>query len=188
MPTRSFRWLVVAACLSVVGLISGTVFLAATSDDSSLLRVGFDDDTAQEDTFEDGFDDDGEREDEPFDYGDDEDLDFLYDECDAGDLEACDELYYESPSNSAYEDFGSTCGDREDDLYGECAAELGGELDEEESGEDPELDLGDLRDACAAGDMEACDELYFDSPVGSDEEEFGSTCGGRQDETNGDCA
>ena len=44
-------------------------------------------------------------------------------------------------------------------------------------GDDPALDA--LWDACAAGDGEACDDLYFQSPIGSEYEEFGDTCGGR---------
>ena len=171
-----------AACLSVVGLVGATVFLAATSDESSFLGVGFDDDSAQEDDVEDDFEDDFD--DEPFAYGDDEDLDFLYDECDEGAFDACDELYYASPEGSEYESFGSTCGDREDDLFGDCAVELEEDFDDEEQ----DADLDALHDACADGDMEACDELYFESPVGSDEEEFGSTCGGREEETTGDCS
>jgi hypothetical protein len=51
-----------------------------------------------------------------------------------------------------------------------------------------DADLRALHDACDDGDMAACDELYFEAPIGSDEEEFGSTCGGRRDDTNGDCA
>ena len=37
-----------------------------------------------------------------------------------------------------------------------------------------------LVDACTEGDMGACDRLYRTSPVGSDEETWGDTCGGRQ--------
>lgn len=42
-------------------------------------------------------------------------------------------------------------------------------------GDDPALDA--LWDDCAAGDMAACDELYWSSPVGSDYEDFGENCG-----------
>ena len=44
-------------------------------------------------------------------------------------------------------------------------------------GDDPELDA--RYDACAAGDSVACDDLYINSPAGSDYEQFGGTCGGR---------
>jgi hypothetical protein len=44
-------------------------------------------------------------------------------------------------------------------------------------GDDPVLD--GLWDACASGDGEACDDLYFDSASGSEYERFGLTCGDR---------
>lgn len=44
-------------------------------------------------------------------------------------------------------------------------------------GGDAALDA--LYEACADGDMQACDDLYLDSPWGSEYEEFGDTCGGR---------
>lgn len=46
-------------------------------------------------------------------FGDDPVLDELYLDCEAGDLAACDELYFQSPLGSAYEEFGATCGGRE---------------------------------------------------------------------------
>jgi hypothetical protein len=30
--------------------------------------------------------------------------------------------------------------------------------------------------------MAACDDLYYETPVGSEEERIGSTCGGRSEE------
>ncbi|WP_454048817.1 DUF4190 domain-containing protein [Cellulomonas sp. Marseille-Q8402] len=39
--------------------------------------------------------------------------------------------------------------------------------------------LDDLRADCTSGVMQACDDLYYESEVGSDDEEFGRTCGGR---------
>lgn len=64
----------------------------------------------------------------PCDYGDDPQLDQLWDDCAAGDGEACDDLYYESPFGSAYEAYGNTCGDRGfefscADAYGSTASE-----------------------------------------------------------------
>ena len=44
-------------------------------------------------------------------------------------------------------------------------------------GSDPTLDA--LWDDCAEGDGAACDYLYFRSPIGSDYESFGDTCGRR---------
>ncbi|MFH5821634.1 hypothetical protein [Georgenia sp. AZ-5] len=44
-------------------------------------------------------------------------------------------------------------------------------------GSDPYLD--ELWDACADGDAQACDDLYNESPLFSEYEEFGDTCGYR---------
>ena len=37
----------------------------------------------------------------------------------------------------------------------------------------------DLADECFDGDFEACDTLFLQTPVDSDFEAYGSTCGGR---------
>jgi Protein of unknown function (DUF2510) len=50
-----------------------------------------------------------------------------------------------------------------------------------------EDDLEALEDACADGDFEACDDLYFAAEVGSDLEDFGSTCGGTAEPQQGSC-
>jgi len=44
-------------------------------------------------------------------------------------------------------------------------------------GDDPELDA--LWDACEAGDDAACSDLFWQSPIGSEYESFGSSCAGR---------
>ena len=122
-------------------------------------------------------------------YGDDPVLDELYDACRDGDLVACDDLYAQSPYGSEYERFGSTCGDTEEETWGTCEwLEEDWEWDDpdewqEEEWEEPE-DYGDdpyldgLWDDCAAGDMDGCDTLYYDAPIGSAYEEFGASCGG----------
>lgn len=54
-------------------------------------------------------------------------------------------------------------------------------------GDDPTFDA--LWDGCEGGDLAACDELYWTTPVGSVYEEFGATCGRRTDgSTTGSCA
>jgi hypothetical protein len=85
-----------------------------------------------------------------------------------------------------------------------CVAHLlGEEVDEsfEGNGEDYPLgsigpgggggepqDFSELIDECEGGDNAACDQLYFQTPVGSEEERIGATCGGRSDEAlNGTC-
>lgn len=45
-----------------------------------------------------------------------------------------------------------------------------------ELAESPEL--RPLYEACKSGDMEACDDLYMETPFGSELEEFGNRCGG----------
>ena len=130
-------------------------------------------------------------------------LDELRDRCADEDWQACDDLYFESPVGSDYEEFGDTCGNRTDgDRL--CVDELGGgdaaqptepgteptepgaeptepvEPGEPQAyGDDPALDA--LHDACAGGDGAACDQLYADSPIGSEYESFGDTCGGTTD-------
>lgn len=46
-------------------------------------------------------------------------------------------------------------------------------------GDDPELDA--LAQDCFDGDFGACDQLFFDSPVDSDYEAYGDSCGGRNE-------
>jgi len=53
---------------------------------------------------------------------------------------------------------------------------------------DPSDPLYELAERCDAGDDAACDELYRQSPIGSDFEEFGRTCGGRRPSVAVACA
>ena len=46
-------------------------------------------------------------------------------------------------------------------------------------GDDPELDA--LAQDCFDGDFSACDQLFFESPVDSDYEAYGDSCGGRNE-------
>lgn len=50
------------------------------------------------------------------DYGDDPELDRLWDRCEAGEGSACNELFDKSPLGSVYEEFGVSCGRRQDVL------------------------------------------------------------------------
>ena len=121
-----------------------------------------------------------------FTYGDDPEMDLLWDLCEFGDGEACDELFFVSPVGSDYEEFGDTCGFRFESATVLCADELGTSTGGTAYGDDPLLD--GLYDDCSAGNMPACDTLYFDSPVGSEYENYGSTCGGVEVDTYGGCA
>jgi len=47
-----------------------------------------------------------------------------------------------------------------------------------EYGDDARLDA--LYDSCRGGDDDACHDLFLGSPSGSEYEDFGATCGGRE--------
>ena len=104
-------------------------------------------------------------------YGDDPVLDDLYNQCADGDNQACDDLFWQSPSGSEYEAFGSNCGGR------------GGLCETFENdipffyGEDDFLD--NVYDQCADENDEACDDLFWQSVGGSQYGNFALTCGGR---------
>ena len=97
----------------------------------------------------------------------------LHDECAAGDMAACDQLFDTAAQNSDDEEFGYTCGGRTDGGY-LCTA-----IGDETYGDDDHLDA--LWDACAAGDGASCDELSWSAEPGSDYAAYGWTCGGRTD-------
>ncbi len=119
-------------------------------------------------------------------YGDDPEMDLLWDMCEFGDGEACDELFFISPFGSDYEEFGNTCGFRFEPSTVLCADELGGSTGGSAYGDDPLLDS--LYDECSAGNMLSCDNLYLESPIDSEYETYGSTCGGVEPDTFGGCA
>lgn len=58
-------------------------------------------------------------------YGDDPTFDALWDACEAGDGQACDDLYWQTPVDSAYEEFGATCGGRFGFREVQCTEALG---------------------------------------------------------------
>lgn len=117
-------------------------------------------------------------------YGSDPALDVLWDSCAAGNMADCDELFWESPFGSAYEDFAQNCGTAgmpADQIFcdnsGVGLDVPAGPVEGGSYGDDPALDA--LWDACEGGDNAACDDLYMESPFGSEYEDFGDTCGGR---------
>jgi hypothetical protein len=52
-------------------------------------------------------------------------------------------------------------------------------------GDDAEMQR--LIDRCAGNDMNACNDLYMQTPFGSEAEEFGATCGARSEPVYGQC-
>ena len=102
-------------------------------------------------------------------YGDDPYLDELAEYCYDASFADCDALYRDSPSDSAYRAFGTTCGALSHlPLAGACAVEFDAALE-------------DLVVACDGGEMLACDDLYWESEIGSLYEAFGAYCGLRTD-------
>jgi hypothetical protein len=86
-------------------------------------------------------------------------------------------------ADSSSSDSGATGTDPETDaesLDGDSDAGVAGRY-----GTDPDLDA--LWDACDAGDGAACDDLYFQSEIDTEYEEFGDTCGHRFDQSPGYC-
>lgn len=61
-----------------------------------------------------------------------------------------------------------------------------GEPDEPPALADPEL--ASLADECFNGSGTACDDLFFATDIGSPEEQYGNTCGGRFDGSPGLCS
>lgn len=112
---------------------------------------------------------------EPTEYGSDFVLDSLWDDCEASNASACDGLFAAAPFDSVYEDFGATCGGTREggDFTVPCSFLQSGEPFS--YGDDPAFDL--LWDACSLGDVNACDDLFFQSPLYSAYEAFGRICG-----------
>ncbi|QGG94980.1 DUF2510 domain-containing protein [Actinomarinicola tropica] len=126
------------------------------------------------------------------------DLGDLVDACQGGDMGACDDLWWSSPIDSEEERIAETCGDTlPAEGGGTCEARAGSDQSDSSAdegsgstddaaalpdtyGDDPSLDV--LWEECEAGDGAACDDLYMESPVGSEYEEFGRSCGGRQED------
>jgi hypothetical protein len=73
-------------------------------------------------------------------YGSDPELDELYDSCEEGVYADCDLLYFDSPSGSEYQEFGDTCGNRNE------PGELCAKLYADDGGEDDGGDTGGLPD------------------------------------------
>ena len=103
---------------------------------------------------------------EAYTYGDDPTLDALWESClnssGTSNREACDELYWNSPSGSEYEALGACL----EAIWGEWDTTLGQCNDPFTYGDSPVLD--ELWDRCVNGDTNVCDELYWSSPIDSD--------------------
>lgn len=122
---------------------------------------------------------------DPQSYGDDPELDALWDSCEAGNMADCDDLYFSSSIGTDYEEFGNTCGNTTENSYGLCEYDISLGTSGGAYGDDPEMDA--LWDSCEAGDMADCDELWWNSSIGSEYEMFAESCGGRTQDASGTC-
>ena len=121
--------------------------------------------------------------------GVDEEFDPLIEDCFDGNLFACDALFIVTPVGSDAERYAETCGGRLDEgdiSGGGCAEEFDAEVPD---GEEPgslgdEVDLDRLADGCFGGDFGDCDELFAESDVDSDYEQYSQTCGGRLEDND----
>ena len=97
--------------------------------------------------------------------------------CFDGDMAACDQLFADTPVDSVDEAYGETCGGRLAEARpGECATIITGPVDVPAE-VSPEF-VG-LAQGCFGGDMQACDDLFQQTPVDSIDEAYGLACGGR---------
>jgi hypothetical protein len=156
--------LIVGSIIGVLGLLVGAgIAVASFSEDSVPSEARGSSDTESSSSAE----------------GVDPYLDQLWAECEAGDFQSCDDLYSDSPLGSEYQEFGDTCGNRNvpSGWCVEVYATGGSSSGSSAPGEDSYLDQ--LWAECEYGDFQACDDLYSDSPLGSEYQEFGDTCGNR---------
>jgi hypothetical protein len=166
----------------------------APSTDSS-TRTGTESDDTE--TADDADDDRDPRDDTPtppevdigegFGLGGAEQLRSLLADCEDGNDLACDILYRISPFDSAEEDAAVTCGGRADVAVTFCTAGI--DAGEDELVFDPNsAGLERVIEACQVdGNMTACDFLYYRSPIDSEFQEIGGTCGGRVNVAVPDC-
>jgi hypothetical protein len=110
-------------------------------------------------------------------YGDDDRLDSMQDDCEAGELRACDLLFLASSEGSEYEEVAATCGGTTEDTGAFCTEEPELSATGFAPTSSPGLDV--LAADCEDGDLTACDLLYLLVAPGHELENVGFTCGGR---------
>ena len=116
-----------------------------------------------------------------------------------GDEDAELEVFTDPEFEDLFLEF-AAAGERIDEFtLDECGVTLDGETETESSGsgsgsgsssgEDTSLeDFADDVEACEDGDMAVCDQLFLETPIDSEAETVGATCGGRSEErVSGQC-
>jgi hypothetical protein len=77
--------------------------------------------------------------------------------------------------------------DIDEQAFGDAGSTDGDDGSDEGTDDGDDASLDELEADCADGDFAACDDLYFSADLGSDLEEFGSTCGGIAEPQQGSC-
>lgn len=98
-------------------------------------------------------------------------------DCTNGSAAACEDLYQAAEAGSPDEEFGQTCGGRADGTA--VCADV--DMSQPANSFGTQVDSSTLYSDCSNGDAQACEDLYQTSDLGSADEEFGLTCGGRTD-------
>ncbi len=117
-------------------------------------------------------------------------LDALWVACAAEDWQACDDLYDEATPGTDYFEFADTCGGAWTSGTRTYCVEAMDPSSDTDTDTDTDTDAADvsaadtlyydaLKAACGAEDWDACEELWDESPIDSEYETFGDTCGGR---------
>ncbi len=164
----------------------------ASDPDVAAPEDGATDEDADEENTSDEGDDRGSRDDDAdtangFGLGGAEQLGALLTDCEAGSDLACDILFQLSDFDSVEETAALTCGGRSEIERLFCTEGIdaaANELSFDVTSDGLERVVGQCEDD---GDMTACDFLYYRSPVDSDLEEIGATCGGRVTVAVPDC-
>jgi len=159
-----------------------------SSDPDADVEDGDDSDADAED---DGDNDRGGREtvddSDGFGLGGAEQLQGLLDDCEGDNDLACDILFQISEFDSEEEAAALTCGGRSETEVAFCTADIdagddGLVFDTDSAG------LDRVVEACEdEANMTACDFLFYRSPLDSEFQEIGGTCGGRVDVAIPDC-
>ena len=76
---------------------------------------------------------------------------------------------------------GADTGDDSGDDSGDESTTTTGDAGDDEEEDTSLEDFADLVESCEGGDMADCDTLYATTPIGSEAEEIGATCGGEVD-------
>jgi len=160
-------------------------------DDNSDPAADVEDDDADANAEDDGDNDRGGRETDDnsdgFGLGGAEQLQGLLDDCEGDNDLACDILFQISEFDSEEEAAALTCGGRSEAEVAFCTADIdagddGLVFDADSAG------LDRVVEACEdEANMTACDFLFYRSPLDSEFQEIGGTCGGRVDVAIPDC-